>query len=45
MRDLDWYSREGNSATSPSNKINARGLKQIDQQQGLATTITEVLKA
>ena len=37
--------RRKRPATSPSEKINARGLKEIDQQQGLATIITEVLKA
>ena len=39
------FPRRKRPATSPSEKINARGLKEIDQQQGLATTITEVLKA
>ena len=39
------FPRRKRPATSPTKKINARGLKEIDQQQGLATTITEVLEA
>ena len=39
------FTRRKRPATSPTKKFNVRRLKEIDQQQGLAATITEALEA
>ena len=39
------FPRRKRPATSPTKKFNVRRLKEIDRQQGLATTITEALVA